>query len=417
MHLSEIFCTPNKWNRSYLTGVLVLLCSLVLPVHARADDVATIAVPKPSGPKAGPIQKNLQHVLEAHDYNVVRSEDAGVAATITATTRKAKKRWRLDIVLTGPNGDTLGETSFKARKPGALARMAKKLLWKRLGNEIEQAALASTAETVEEEQEEADEPAEEEESPDDVVPPPQNEGTVGSASKDTPGPKATVSVGPQVFRRSFDYAGDAMGLLAIYDVPAVLALAFAADYFPLPNIGASASFSYAPSFDTTIDGATTESFPTTMSAFMVGARARYPVSRFLTMIDLDYGGHSFIIKDGAVPRPQIPNVKYRFIRLGVAGTTEIKPGIVGGLYLGYRHLLAFGEIEDQDWFPRLGGSALDAELSVAIDVFSSWQVEVGARIERYSLNLKTQDGDARIASSATDQYLSGTIALKYQYAK
>ncbi len=416
MRISDIFYNHFNRNRSYITGVLVFLFSFALPLHARADDVTTIAVPKPSGPKAGIIQKNLKRALEAKDYNVVLAEDPDATATLTATTHKVKKRWRLDLVLTNSDGETLGETTFKARKPGALGKTAKKLLWKRLGSEIEEAV--QTASTAQDEQEEQpdEEPAEQAEEQPDTAEKTVEKGRPKKAEVDAPGPKGLISITPQAFRRSFDYAGDAGGVLAVYDVPAVLALAFDASYYPLPNYGAAASFSYAPSFDTTIDGVTSESFPTTATTFMLGARARYPVSRFLTHIDLDFGGRAFTIKDSTGPRPEIPNVKYRYLRLGAGGSTPVKPGIEVGMHLGYRHVLSSGEVESQAWFPKLGANALDLTLSLVVNVMPSWDVVATGSMERYSLGLNTETGDARIASSATDMYILGTVGLQYEYS-
>jgi hypothetical protein len=79
--------------------------------------------------------------------------------------------------------------------------------------------------------------------------------------------------------------------------------------------------------------------------------------------------------------------------------------------VGYQHVLSGGEISSDRFFPELGGSGLDGELSVEFALTRTVGLRLGGELRRYSLTTNAKDGDPVVASGAMDTCFSGLLGL------
>lgn len=81
------------------------------------------------------------------------------------------------------------------------------------------------------------------------------------------------------------------------------------------------------------------------------------------------------------------------------------------LAAAFRVPLSYGELADDDWFPRVGGYGIEAQASAAYPLSSRLAVEASASLRRFVLemNSEPEDGDAGIsdvAGGAVDSFLA-----------
>lgn len=388
---------------------LVLLCSLLRSRTASAD--GNIALVEVRGKRSALLQKQIERVLVAEGYEIVivadRDEAGNVLASVVSTVRKTKKKWELTVeVWNGAQGNMQMSTVFRARRPAALAKSVKQKLWNRIGSAVESATPDTVEEPVEEpELDETDSPSETASTTSDKV-----DITAGADKAKPLSIDATFRLHTQIYSRQFRYQGPMPQALAEFSASTVVAFHLEAEVFPLPNYGVLLSYGYAPSFGSDVSGMSDISFDTSSREFRVAAIAMRTYGIFEPRGHLEYGGQNFTVK-GALP---LPNVKYRYLRIGAALHAELSSQLSVGATAGFRSLLSTGELESSNYFPELSGSALDASLFVDFQVVPQWHLRASATTTNYTASLNTQPGDTLVAESAKDRYRSLQFTVGYE---
>lgn len=396
--------------------ILLVLGLLCLSSAANAEDkVSLISF---EGPKASVIEKDVKTLLENRGYELVSvssaDEEPEANAVIRGVVKKKKKRWSLVVEVLNLDGSVKGKTTFKARKIKGLRKMVKAKLWKRVGDFIEsESADEMEPDNSNEEPTTTSNTTEKgnEDKPEEVA------RVEASAEPELTADKrsleASLSIGTQIINRRFNYKDDLRQSLATYDISAMTAFAIEGDVYPIEQLGVAASYSYTPSFNSGLNGNSNEPFPTTHRTFLAGVRGRFKAGSLFGRIDLDYGGQNFTIKGALASSTPIPNLRYRFVR-GGASTRVASGDFYAALSGGYRHVLSTGEISEDAYFPRLDVAGVDGRVVLGYELFSGWNVELAATMERYFFTMNPEVGDPLIAGGAVDFYQGGQISIRYQ---
>ena len=142
---------------------------------------------------------------------------------------------------------------------------------------------------------------------------------------------------------------------------------------------------------------------------------------------IGYRNHSFGIApafdgttlDGpAGTKSTLPPITYSALKIGIAG--ELPFGNSGLLAYGrfaVLPVLSAGQIVSAAYFPN--GSALGIDLGLGLGFKMPFakvlQVRLGFEFARYGLSFKSVPADPYYADGAVDQYLGGTLAVRFTY--
>jgi hypothetical protein len=217
------------------------------------------------------------------------------------------------------------------------------------------------------------------------------------------------------FRRTFRYADDLFETLREYTLGAGPAFGVSLAWFPTARLGVAGEIATSVG----LDSQTTEGieFPTRALHAVVGLRVRHPLGRHELRFALDGGLQDFTVDDAAdmTPRPAIPNVAYRFARLGAEVRLALTESLQAGAGAGYRYILSSGEIEEDDFFPRLSVHGVDASAWLGYRLGANLEARIGLAVERYFYAMNPEPGDPLVAGGAVDQYVSGHAAAVYRF--
>ena len=78
-------------------------------------------------------------------------------------------------------------------------------------------------------------------------------------------------------------------------------------------------------------------------------------------------------------------------------------------------MFSSGEIISAAYFPNGSNLGLDGSLGVGVALLKSLQIRAAFDFNRYGLTFKTEPTDAFVAQGAVDQYVGGTVSLRFQY--
>ncbi|MBK9000763.1 MAG: hypothetical protein IPM35_34000 [Myxococcales bacterium] len=372
-----------------------------------------------SGPKAAEVRAALEKALgkspslelvpEA-EAAVARPEEAQkpadrvlVAASLGASALlsgevKVAGRTELTLrVLNGKNGDDLGEVTLKGAGLPGLRRAIDADLVKKLAPILAEAARPTPPREEAEEETLEDEPA-------------PKQPTL------RPSPLEAM-LALRGGTRNFRYSDDLFGALRAYKMGPTPAAFVAVRWYPaahfeggpIAHVGIAASFEQAFLIESQADG---ETYPTTAREWQLGLHGRLPLGALELGADLGLGEHAFNVDDD--PNfPVVPDVAYRFVRLGVDARYRAGSFSVGGSF-GYRHVSEAGTVETAAWFPRLQVAGLDAGAFAGYAVIPRLDVLAGALYRRYWYSMNPEPGDRFIAGGALDSYISGWIGVGYQ---
>jgi hypothetical protein len=223
------------------------------------------------------------------------------------------------------------------------------------------------------------------------------------------------------FNRNYSYNDDIFGRLRAYSLdfgPLVGAqlLWFPAAHFTdgfAGNIGLDARFETA--FGIKSRDSRMLEFPTNMWGWSAGARVRIPFDDHQLFVNAGYGQQSFSIDaiDVDNPKPEVPDVNYKFLRAGAGARLAFGP-LAFEVDFAYLFLLSSGQLGSEQWFPREGGGGIEAGLTVGFFVVEDvLELRLGGQLRRYffSLNPEVGDPDDRIAGGALDQYWLGNLGI------
>ena len=158
---------------------------------------------------------------------------------------------------------------------------------------------------------------------------------------------------------------------------------------------------------------------TTAQAWDVGARGRIPLGPAEVALFVEYGSQSFILhgdEGGNELSPLVPDVQYRYVRLGLEPRVSIGKVTIAG-HLAPRILTSLHQIDlPRVWFPGAHGRGLDFGLMGGYRIASFLDVVGGADFVGYGFDFNPLPQDATLApiaaGGATDYYESLWLALR-----
>lgn len=333
--------------------------------------------------------------------------DAAVLVSGAVTVEKGRYTLAL-VAYNGADGEALTELSFSGK--GVLGLRA--AIVKELGGKLAGAFdRASAPEPPEEEtprtaSSTSDADAEVDEEEDESDSPTPGDGETGGR----PSPLEVI-VGARAISRDYRYSDDLFGSLRSYQLGVAPAAFIALRWYPvahasdgpLSHVGLVGGYEQGFALKSQVEGG--EELSTTMRQWYAGLRYRVPVDRHEVGVEASYGRHTFTIEDDPAA-PLIPDVQYRFIRLGLDGRVRVAQVLIGA-QLGYRILTGSGQLESAAWFPRASGGGLDAGFMAGYELTRGIALVAGFDFRRYFFSLEPQPGDPWIAGGAVDEYLSG----------
>ena len=396
---------------------LALILGIALLWSGPAEAQSARVAVRVRGPGAGSIERAVGRALAAHGYEMVkgRREQAALRVDGKVRARGSGKRRRVTVSLEVRRAS--GQVVGRLRVRGVPARVAAE----RVEEELWPAIVASVSDAAPK-----PEPAPEPEpAPPPVVevraepPAPVVQAEVSAAAPDDRDEDAwhwiSLSVGPELYGRHYSYRDDLFEVLRAYDLTATPALTATAEVYPvsrrrdarrrnaLAGLGLAGRFTHVPRFDT--EDVAGSRYESEAQSYLAGVRYRIQIARVALAGALDYGSQSFSIAPVAdAPDPDFPDARYRYLRAGVAGAAPLWGGFAVAGGVGYRQVLASGEIESSDFFPRSSARGIDGELELSYALMLGFDVRAGAALERYGHDLAPEPGDPRVAGGALDQY-------------
>ncbi len=354
--------------------------------------------------------ERLEADLEQDELTAPATE-LQVAAVVDGTVTKKGRRWTASVrVRNGLDGAVLGEAQFRGRNPGTLGRAIERGFEKKLGEAV------ATAEAPE-----PPEPVVEDTAPKTR----RRRAKKDDAEEDEDRPVAVeFAVLGKLFSRELSYNDDLFDMLRGYSLNAGPALKLELRWYPgahftggvLAHAGIDVQYETAFALDS-VRAADGEEFPTSSQAFSAGLRIRVPIKEHELSVLGAYGGHSFKIEPsgpampGAENTPEIPQVDYRFVKIGLESRIHLIAGLSLMVRGAYLYILETGGISDSIWFPNLDAGGLQGEIFAVYALPRGFDVRIGFDFRRYFFTLNPEPGDPRIAGGALDQYLGYSLGL------
>jgi hypothetical protein len=384
-------------TRAFRIAALAAIAMVVIGAGAAHAGTADLEV-RVRGDRGRAIERAVVSVLESN----------GVETPVRVKGAVREKRRKVTVVLTvrDEDGRVLGRLRVHAASRKAAAARVEHDLWAKV-----EASLPAP------EAADADPAAPGDQDAESTASGPTDVEVTGSAARAQArpllAPRMTIALGPEIVGRHFSYRDDLFDGLRRYDLGGTPSLSAAGEIYPLAGrggwrstLGAAARFSYTPSFDSAaING---DAYTSSASSYAIGARVRREIDvagGVLLTGALDLGGQSFSVDSMSTELDSgIPDVSYRYVRPGASARAVLFDRYAVEAALGYRHVLAAGEIQDASFFPRLGVRGVDLEGSVTVPVWRNLDLRAGASLEQYGYDLDPQPGDPLIAGGATDRY-------------
>ncbi len=315
-------------------------------------------------------------------------EGAASNLSISGKVKKRGKNFSLKLKLLSADGDVVQTTSYSARGAAALKNKISKSLMRRFGNEIESASDNAEEMVGEDLSNDEDEKSTSDSAIEDSAAPVNDEEKQGVF-----GLNASLTVSMKTMSRDFSYSGGLESTAPRYTLPLSYAASMRAAYSWQKNWEANLNVTFPRNIDSTIPNG--NSFPT--SSFALYGGARYMLGRLHAAAG--YGNQSFQISDfEGTAKPDIPSVSYHYLRAGAGYWHPIKSKYALGASIGYRLVLAAGEIRDSQFYSGSSASGLDMEIFATYDISENTYFRAALEAERYSHTI----GDA----NATDLYYS-----------
>lgn len=242
------------------------------------------------------------------------------------------------------------------------------------------------------------------------------EATPAPAAADAPPVMSTVELngGFKWVSRRFFYTDNYRDRLRTYEMGLAPAPYLSGQWYPGGNsiggpkthLGLVGSFEQSLSWQS--KRASGERFTTSSNEWQLGVRGRMPLIPHQVGLSLTYGSHTFTVDDE--PAPLVPDVAYKFLRLGFDGQARFGEISVGGR-LAYRFILDAGDVTTDIWFPRASVGGLDLGAQVGYAFIPEMDVVAGVDYRRYFYTLNPEPGDRRVAGGALDQFVALSLGL------
>ena len=449
--------------------LLVWIGVCAWPAFALAD--ASVVVQDFKGPSAKKVRSVVVEILEDQGIVLVPPKKAkltakrsgadltsesgrvrvanklGVTAFISGTTKVVKRKTEIDIrVYRGSDG--MESASFKTTT--TRWRISKELhqkLWDAIGPGVGGAAVEPMAPepsvpVAEPVQEQPIATVPERAAPDDELPPgiapreapeqdeSENEALAMETHPDTDESTAArpspldITVGARIGTRSFGYNDSLPGLRGYSLLPSP-SLALLGHWYPAAHFGAGALAHLGLDLRAEmLVGVSSENddnqkFSTNSHVLGLGLRGRIPVNDEVELgVVGGWGQHAFNVANNGDMDPDVPDIKYSFLRLGADGRYQFNRAIAVQLRAAFLYGLSLGEISSPAWFPHASGNGIEAEASFQLGVSKLLAFELALGMQRYFMSLNPQEGDPgvnsttlRVAGGALDKYFFSRLGL------
>lgn len=145
-----------------------------------------------------------------------------------------------------------------------------------------------------------------------------------------------------------------------------------------------------------------------------GVRARYPVDGHLVGFDLTFGQMKAGLDDPN-NRANIPDVSYTLLRSALDVSLDLGQ-LRATASAGFRLPLGYGEVSEEEWFPRVGGYGVEASAGIDYPVTKSVSIELMGSLRRYLLEMNPTpedaiNGEAEVAGGAVDLFTAGYVGV------
>jgi hypothetical protein len=177
-------------------------------------------------------------------------------------------------------------------------------------------------------------------------------------------------------------------------------------------------FSYERTLSGSVeDKATNTQFRVGFEEFFAGLRARHSVGEHEVGFDLTLGSMRSELFDAG--QADTPDFGYTLLRASLDGSLNAAGFKFTGS-AGFRLPLAYGEVSEAEWFPRVGGYGVEATLGASYAVTRMVSLELSGALRRYILEMNSEPEDARngvaeVAGGAVDLYLSGYAGVALSF--
>ena len=219
-----------------------------------------------------------------------------------------------------------------------------------------------------------------------------------------------VGVAVEPFHRRLRYTDDIRNVTRAHDLT-VPAVALSARIQPLAGqpLELTGAVQLSLGGSSTADD-TAMDYDTRATEWSIGAGYGATVGPVDLMGRVGYGQQTFRIADDEQPgQEEIPDMDYRYVRIGAGATLAATSKLGLEAAFGYRYLLGAGDLDADPWFPRATGSGIDGDvgfrfaLKPRLDLFAQFQVR------HYFFSMNPEVGDPLIVGGAIDTYLGGSI--------
>lgn len=270
-----------------------------------------------------------------------------------------------------------------------------------------------------------------------TAPPPPPKSEPAPSEEPTPAPTSSksrripfiaIELGADLLNRSFSYVQPVTNLRR-YGLTLFPMAAAKVEFYPLAlsrqdvlgGLGLEASVGFAPWLRSRRESAMDEVYPTSTLRLDAGLSWRIMPVKTLNLSLIPLVGiryHTFTVGPNAMGTrlDLLPNLAYLGLRAGLGfelGLAEDAFFLFGRFTV--LPVFSSGEIISASFFPRGSNLGLDGQVGVGVRLFGPLQIRAAFDFTRYGLTFRTEATDAFVAQGAVDQYLGGTVALRFAY--
>ena len=192
--------------------------------------------------------------------------------------------------------------------------------------------------------------------------------------------------------------------------------------FAFGSSGAAAAFGLAAGYEINIGtksayGTPERTLTTRASQYYAGLKGRIPLGVHEVHLLAAYGKQTFELA-GDEDNPVVPDVAYRFVRLGAEGRFRFGEFSIG-LHAGTRLVSKTGAFEGPRWFPgHVKTQALEAGIAAGYSITPHLEFLVGFDLTRYAFNLNpaTRETETRTRRSSRAARSINTLRAGLGYA-
>lgn len=265
-------------------------------------------------------------------------------------------------------------------------------------------------------------------------PPPPREPTPEPEPEPAPAKSArripfiAIEGGVDLFNRSFSWVQPVTNLRK-YNLP-IFPLGHAKlEFYPLAlgrqdilgGIGLEAGVSFAPWLRSRRETVMDDVYPTSTMRIDAGLAWRImPVKTLnlslIPLVGVRYYSFTVAPNSSGARLDLLPNLAFVGLRAGAG----FEVGLVNDLIFLFGRftvvpVFSSGEIISSAFFPNGSNFGLDGNVGFGVGVLKMLQIRAAFDFTRYGLTFKTEPTDAFVAQGAIDQYVGGTISLRFQY--